>query len=57
MPQIITKERFKLISASLYMSIKDSDLEGYYTVKKKKMQKVLRKKMKRLRNKIIFLNL
>lgn len=30
MPQIITKERFKLISEPLHMSIKDSDLERHY---------------------------
>ena len=31
MPHIISKERFKLISASLHMPIKDSDLEQYYS--------------------------
>ena len=31
MPLIISKERFKLISAALHMPIKDSDLEQYYS--------------------------
>ena len=33
MPYIISKERFKLISASLHMPIKDSDFEQYYSFK------------------------